>query len=97
MAATTSHHREIVQILDDMLNSEQIDKNCHEYLSDSNVRTAEFYMLPKIHKNPTNPPGRPIVSGNGCPTERISKCIDHFLLRYVIYMKKDRQPIAFKT
>ena len=76
---TTSHHREIVQILDDMLNSEQIDKNCHEYLSDSNVRTAEFYMLPKIHKNPTNPPGRPIVSGNGCPTEQISKFIDHFL------------------
>ena len=27
----------------------------------------------------TNPPGRPIVSGNGCPTERISQFIDHFL------------------
>ena len=36
-------------------------------------------MLPKIHKKQTPPPGRPIVSGNGCPTERISKFIDHFL------------------
>ena len=43
------------------------------------IRTAQFYMLPKIHKRKTDPPGRPIVSGNGCPTERISQFVDHFL------------------
>jgi hypothetical protein len=25
------------------------------------------------------PPGRPVVSGNGRPTEKISKFVDHFL------------------
>ena len=49
------------------------------YLSDDKIRTSEFYMLPKIHKDRVNPPGRPILSGNSCPTERISKFIDFFL------------------
>ena len=41
-------------------------------------------MLPKIHKNREHPPGRPIVSGNGCPTERISKFVDFFLQMHII-------------
>jgi hypothetical protein len=36
-------------------------------------------MLPKIHKGITPPPGRTIISANGCPTEKISKLVDHFL------------------
>ncbi|XP_030842371.1 uncharacterized protein LOC115924431, partial [Strongylocentrotus purpuratus] len=39
--------------------------------------TARFYLLPKIHK--AGNPGRPIISGNGSPTERISLFIDSFL------------------
>ena len=39
-------------------------------------REAELYMLPKIHKNLTSPPGRPIMSGNGHPTEWISAWAD---------------------
>ena len=57
----------------------QIHISCYNYLAESNVRTSQFYMLPKIHKTKINPPGRPIVSGNGCPTERISQFIDFFL------------------
>ena len=76
---TGKHHRDIVQILENMLMQGQIHISCYNYLADSNVRTAQFYMLPKIHKTLQNPPGRPIVSGNGCPTERISQFIDHFL------------------
>ena len=38
-----------------------------------------FYMLPKIHKKSKYLPGRPIVSSNGCPTERISQFVDFFL------------------
>ena len=40
-------------------------------------RTARFYLLPKIHK--AGNPGRPIVSGNGSPTERISEFVDSYL------------------
>ena len=36
-------------------------------------------MLPKLHKNKLPPPGRPIISGNNSPTERISQLVDHFL------------------
>ena len=76
---TQDHHKRIVEILDKMLSEGHIHLSCHTYLSDSKVRTAQFYMLPKIHKNSKTPPGRPIVSGNGCPTERISQFIDFFL------------------
>ena len=62
-----------------MLSEDQIHQSCHTYLSDSKVRTAQFYMLPKIHKDNKHPPGRPIVSGNGCPTERVSQFVDFFL------------------
>ena len=29
--------------------------------------------------NPLNPPGRPIVSGSGGPTEKISQLVNHFI------------------
>ena len=43
-------------------------------------------MLPKIHKNKSPVPGRPIVSANSSPTERISQLADLFL-----------QPLVSKT
>ena len=76
---TGKHHQDIVAILEDMLMQGQIHISCYNYLSDSKARTAQFYMLLKIHKTLQNPPGRPIVSGNGCPTECVSQFIDHFL------------------
>ena len=76
---TSTHHREVVTLLDDMHSHGEIDISCHRYLTYTPIRTAQFYMLPKIHKDKINPPGRPIVSGNGCPTERISQFVDFFL------------------
>ena len=76
---TKTHHEEVTSILDEMYKTRQIDRSCYLFLTDSNIRTAQFYTLPKIHKRKLDPPSRPIVSGNGCPTERISQFIDHFL------------------
>ena len=62
-----------------------IDEMTYKWLNSGQnpPRTPEFYTLTKIHK-PT-PVGRPIVSGSGGPTERISSFVDSLL-----------QPIAKK-
>jgi len=53
-----------------------IDKMTYQWLNSglNPQRIPEFYTLTKIHK-PT-PVGRPIVSGSGGPTERISSFVD---------------------
>ena len=76
---TQEHYQAIETKCNDMLMREEIDLSCYDYLTHTPIRTAQFYMLPKIHKNKSPPPGRPIVSGNGCPTERISQFVDYFL------------------
>jgi hypothetical protein len=44
---------------------------------------AKFYLLPKVHKNIEAPPGRPIMAGNGHPTERISQYVDEHLKQHM--------------
>ena len=56
-----------------------IPKEVHSWIYTPNPRSANFYILPKIHKSIDKPPGRPILSANGHPTERISAYLDHFL------------------
>ncbi|CAJ0946046.1 unnamed protein product [Ranitomeya imitator] len=50
-----------------------------QYLWVANPVTATFYMLPKIHKDSLNPPGRPIVSSVGSMCERAGEYLDFFL------------------
>ena len=57
-----------------MLKDGYIDEKTKQYLIQTNVKPGRFYILPKIHK--TGNPGRPIVSSNAHPTERISQFID---------------------
>ena len=54
-----------------------INYKTKQYLIQTDVKPGRFYILPKIHK-PGNP-GRPIVSTNNHPTERISHFVDHHL------------------
>ena len=58
-----------------------IDEKCKDWAltDENNVRTHQFYHIPKIHKSLENPPGRPIVSGIGGPTEKLSRLVDHWL------------------
>ena len=48
---------------------------------------AFLYILPKIHKNPLQPPGRPIVSGIGSLTERISSFVDYHIKDFLPTLK----------
>ena len=65
--------------VNNMLQRGQISQNISNYLTTDIDRTQQFYLLPKIHKDIVNPPGRPIVSGSGGPTEKISQFVDHFI------------------
>ena len=61
-----------------MYNDKLIDEKTYKYLtSNPNPRVGRFYILPKIHKQGN--PGRPIISSNGHPTERISEFADYHL------------------
>ena len=81
LAVDTSHiqKEKLKHILDGMLQNKEITEKTHNYLIEGGDRTSIFYMLPKIHKSMKNPPGRPIVSSVGCPTEKVSQMLDIIL------------------
>ena len=76
---TDTHKQEIHNLIQELLDSKDISDKCANYLCTKNPRTPQLYLLPKIHKNQTPVPGRPIVSANNSPTERISQWTDFFL------------------
>ena len=76
----TELHQGLINNLVDFLESTgEISKKCSAYLRVQNPRTPQLYLLPKIHKRKIPMPGRPIVSANNSPTERISELADFFL------------------
>ena len=62
-----------------MIIDDEIDEQAYSYLLLRHSHPARFHILPKIHKNKQNPPGRPIVSANSHPTEHISQFEDSHL------------------
>ena len=76
---TPTHRNLIIKEIQKLYDNFQIGDKCKDYLLDGGERTAQFYLLPKVHKNILPPPGRPILSANDCPTEKISALVDHFL------------------
>ena len=78
---TIDFNIEIQKDIDLMLHQEIITDKLHQILSTDNPRTSNFYILPKIHKKGC--PGRPILSANGCPTEKISGFVDVHIRKYV--------------
>ena len=76
---TLIHNKLITEQVQKMLNSKEMSSKTVEYLILETPLTPNFYLLPKIHKNKIPPPGRPNVSANGCPSERISQFVDHFI------------------
>ncbi len=76
---TIEYHLRIDQYITTLVIKKELSDECAKYLRHYKPRTSQFYMLPKIHKPTRPPPGRPIISGNDSPTERISQLVDHFL------------------
>ena len=71
---TTEHNTKIIAHLDNMLKRGEITERVARFLVTEEPRTAQLYLLPKVHKNVTPFPGRPIVSANESPTERVCFC-----------------------
>ena len=76
---THIHNKLISEQVRNMQNAKEISQKTADYLILETPRTPNFYLLPQIHKNTLPPPGRPIVSAYGCPSERISQFVDHFI------------------
>lgn len=53
------------------------DETLDYLLVDSNTKAGRYYLLPKIHKKRV--PGRPVISGCGTPTEKISQFVEAHL------------------
>lgn len=78
---------EITEIFQRIYNKKLINAKQRNYLiGDTEPRARRFYMLPKIHKDPSKwrkpfeiPPGRPIVSDCNSETYRSAEYIDYFL------------------
>ena len=84
---TDKHNSVIGAKIQEMNENGEITEKTGEYLHVSEPRTPQLYLLPKIHKGKSPPPGRPIISANECPTERISQLVDHFLQPYLHKIK----------
>jgi peptide-methionine (R)-S-oxide reductase len=81
---TLTHNETVMITIQRLVNKNELAEETGDYLYIKAPRTPKFYMLPKIHKNKLPPPGRPIISANDCPTERISALVDHILRPYVV-------------
>ena len=71
---TQNYNNQIYQVLQQAANLNIIDDKMKKTLYNKTPRIPNFYMLPKIHK--PNNAGRPIVSGIGSITEKISAYVD---------------------
>ena len=75
--------KELEELLNTAKDQNWISKKEYDFLLCQHPRFASYYMLPKVHKNLQNPPGRPIISGNESITEPASKYVDYFIKPFV--------------
>ena len=76
---TIEHTTQVHNLVDKLHTTGEITRRVRDRLISGQTRTPHLYLLPKIHKQGDPPPGRPVVSANSCPTERISTFVDMFI------------------
>ena len=74
---TTDIQKRILKYTKRMNRDKIINEETKRYLIQTDPKPGRFYILPKVHKQGN--PGRPIVSINSHPTERISQFVDRHL------------------
>ena len=73
----------ILSTLKHLVANNFIKESAIKWLLPETTQPARFYMLPKIHKSTSAPPGRPIMSANGHITERLSEFVDLYIKPHV--------------
>lgn len=75
----TQIQQDLKTTLDTAIQQNWITSKEYDFLFPKNPKVASFYLLPKVHKDLLNPPGRPIINGIDTITEPSSKYIDYFI------------------
>ncbi|XP_071999215.1 uncharacterized protein [Engystomops pustulosus] len=70
---------ELTTMLEQAFEDNIITRNQLMALLPKYPKVSSFYLLPKVHKELNNPPGRPIVAGMGSLCEPICRYVDHHL------------------
>ena len=78
---TDEFAKKVSEAVKEMFDDGYITEKNMRYLTVDQPKAERFYLLPKIHK--AGNPGRPIVSANGHPTEKISEFVDLHLQPHV--------------
>ncbi|XP_066447099.1 uncharacterized protein [Eleutherodactylus coqui] len=71
-------------LINEAINQAIIDQQLADYLLIEYPITPTIYVLPKIHKDLANPPGRPIISGRESLFSNISRFLDRVLRPFAI-------------
>ena len=69
--------KKIQEAIDKGIEEKEISSEIGKALLVPHPTPGRFYILPKVHKEGN--PGRPIIGGNGCPTEIISQFVDYHM------------------
>ncbi|CAJ0943660.1 unnamed protein product [Ranitomeya imitator] len=83
----------IAFVLENALASHIIDRKTKDFLTKEYPIIPVFYVLPKIHKNMTKPPGRPIVAS----TDSILSPLSILLEKVLTPLVKDTQAFLLDT
>lgn len=75
----SSFKRELQDLITKGYDLNILNKKERAFLVPLAPRIRVMYYLPKIHKDPVHPPGRPIVSGKDSVTSHIGRYIDFYL------------------
>lgn len=73
---TIKYKKALTEIVNEGLSLNILNKKEHDWIPLA-PGIPIIYHLPKVHKDPVNPPGHPIVSGIDSVTSRIGKYIDY--------------------
>ncbi|CAJ0966395.1 unnamed protein product [Ranitomeya imitator] len=79
---THAIRQKITRIVDKHLQLKTIDNKTKTYLINNHPVTPVLYILPQIHKNLQNPPGRPIVASTNSILNPLSIFLEKLLTPY---------------